>query len=111
MPDSYNQPRVPFPSPKGVSTFNEGTSWNREFQPTNGPSVTPPTTQEDSIDKMWSAYLKEANEHDKFVTDLWRKDTSGVLFFVSFSSLISEVIVLMASKGWSTLRNRCCLSH
>jgi hypothetical protein len=81
------------------------------IKPTNDPSVTPPTAQEDSIDKMWSTYLKEASEHDKLVTDLWRKDISGVLFFVSSNSLISEVIVLMTPKGWSTLCNRRCLSH
>lgn len=73
--------------------------------------TTPATAQEDSVDKIWSAYMKEASEHDKFVTEVWRKDTTSVLFFVSSSPPISAAIVLMASKGWFTLCNRCRLSH
>jgi hypothetical protein len=45
--------------------------------------TTPVTAREDPVDKMWSAYMKEASENDKLVTDAWRKDMNGVLFFVS----------------------------
>ena len=43
------------------------------------------TAQEDSINKMWSAYMKESEEYDKLVTDVWKKDTNGVLIFVSLN--------------------------
>jgi Family of unknown function (DUF6535) len=45
------------------------------------------TAQEDSINKMWSAYMKESGEYDKRVTDVWRKDTSDILIFVSPNKL------------------------
>ena len=32
---------------------------------------------------MWSSYMKEAEEYDKRVIDVWRKDTTDVLNFVS----------------------------
>ncbi len=43
------------------------------------------TAQEDSLNKMWSPYMKEAEEYDKLVTDVWKKDTNGVLIFVSLN--------------------------
>ena len=47
--------------------------------------MTPVAAQEDSRNKMWSGYMKEAGDDDKLMTDGWRGDTSGVLFFVSSS--------------------------
>ena len=55
--------------------------------------MTPATAQEDSINKMWSVYMKESEEYDKHVTDVWRKDTSDILIFVSSYTLIIAVIV------------------
>jgi hypothetical protein len=52
----------------------------------SNPLTTPVAAQEASINKMWSAYTKEAGEYDKLMTDVWRKDTSCVLFFVSSST-------------------------
>jgi Family of unknown function (DUF6535) len=37
---------------------------------------------------MWSTYMKEAMEYDKFMTDGWREDAKGFLVFVSPSLLI-----------------------
>jgi hypothetical protein len=45
--------------------------------------MTPATAQEDTINKMWSEYMKESGEYDKRVTDVWRKDASDILIFVS----------------------------
>ena len=36
---------------------------------------------------MWSTYMKESGEYDKSVTDVWRKDTSDILIFVSPNTL------------------------
>lgn len=41
------------------------------------------TAREDSVDKMWSAYMEEAEKHDERVSDAWRDDAEGVLVFVS----------------------------
>jgi len=49
--------------------------------------MTPATAQEDSINKMWSAYMKESGEYDKRVTDVWRKDASDILIFVRPNTL------------------------
>jgi hypothetical protein len=49
--------------------------------------ITPATAQEDSINKMWSAYMNESGEYDKRVTDVWRKDTSDIISFVSPNTL------------------------
>ena len=46
--------------------------------------MTPVTAQEDSTNKM---YMKESGEYDKRVTDVWRKDTSDILIFVSPNTL------------------------
>jgi len=38
---------------------------------------------------MWSTYMKEAIEYDKFMTDGWREeDAKGFLVFVSPSPLV-----------------------
>ena len=82
MPDSYGQFGKPPPHSQGDFTFNEGMSGNGRHQ---GLLTTPATAQEDSINKMWSAYAKESGEYDKRITDVWRKDTSDILIFVSES--------------------------
>ena len=84
MPDSYGQLGEPSPFSQGDSTLNEGTSGNGRYQRL---LTTPATVQEDSMNKMWSSYMKEAEEYDKRVTDVWRKDTSNVLNYVSLNTL------------------------
>ncbi|KAI0276870.1 hypothetical protein BGY98DRAFT_1097873 [Russula aff. rugulosa BPL654] len=79
MPDSYSQPGEPFPLSQGVSTFNEA--------------------QEDSTNKMWSAYMMESGEYDKRVTDVWRKDTSDILIFAVVFSATVAVVSLKAIKS------------
>jgi hypothetical protein len=44
--------------------------------------------QEDLTNTMWSTYMKEAIEYDKFMTDGWREDAKGLLVFVSPSPLV-----------------------
>ena len=45
--------------------------------------TTSDTVQEDSANTMWSTYMREAVEYDKFMTDGWREDAKGFLGFVS----------------------------
>jgi hypothetical protein len=42
----------------------------------------------DSVTKMWSAYLVEAEKHDQRISDGWRDDANGVLIFVRPGPLI-----------------------
>jgi hypothetical protein len=49
--------------------------------------MTPATAQGDSINKTWSTYAKESGEYDKRVTDVWRKDATDILIFVSPDTL------------------------
>ena len=37
---------------------------------------------------MWSTYMKEAIEYDKFMADGWREDAKGFLVFVSHIPLV-----------------------
>jgi len=46
------------------------------------------TVQEDSANTMWSTYMKEAIEYDKFMANGWREDAKGFLVFVSPSPLV-----------------------
>lgn len=39
--------------------------------------------QEVSGTKMWSAYMKEAEEYDRLMTDGWKDGAIGLLVFVS----------------------------
>jgi hypothetical protein len=55
------------------------------YSPGPGPSE---TVQEDRANTMWSTYMKEAIEYDKFMTDGWRDDAKGFLMFVSPSPLV-----------------------
>jgi len=50
-----------------------------------------PTAQEDSTNTMWSAYMKEAGEYDKIMTDAWKEDAKNFLVFVSRGPLIRDV--------------------
>ena len=50
-----------------------------------------PTAHEDSTNTMWSAYMKEAGEYDKTMTDAWKEDAKSFLVFVSCSPLVQDV--------------------
>jgi hypothetical protein len=77
-----SQRREPFPLSHGISGSVE--------KQTISHSLTTPsdTVQEDSANTMWSTYMKEAVEYDKFMTDSWREDAKGFLVFVSPSLLV-----------------------
>lgn len=44
--------------------------------------MTPVTVEEGSVSKMWSAYMKEAEEQDKLTTDTWKEHAVGIFIFV-----------------------------
>jgi hypothetical protein len=37
----------------------------------------------DPSDGLWSMYLTEVEKQDKEITDRWKRDTDGILVFVS----------------------------
>ena len=82
-----SQRRARSPLSHGIPTGIEGSvSINRpvpHFLTTPSDAV-----QEDSANTMWSTYMKEAIEYDKFMTDGWREDAKGFLVFVSPSPLV-----------------------
>lgn len=81
-----SQHRVLSPLSHGMPTGGEGSV---EKQTILHFLTTPSdTVQEDSANTMWSTYMKEAVEYDKFMTDGWREDAKGFLVFVSPSLLI-----------------------
>jgi len=45
--------------------------------------------QEDSVNKMWSEYMKEAGEYDKLMINGWKDGAIGLLVFVSTDPLIT----------------------
>ena len=53
--------------------------------------IRPLTAQEDSVNTMWSAYMREAGEYDKTMTDAWKEDAKSFLVFVSRGPLIQDV--------------------
>jgi hypothetical protein len=76
-----------FPLSHGVSPGSEGrTSRDRPYYT----FLTTPSDigSEDSAITMWSTYMKEAVEYDKFITDAWREDAKGFLVFVSPRPLV-----------------------
>lgn len=77
------------PLSHGISPGSEGsTSRNRPWRFLTTPSD---TVQEDSANKMWSTYMKEAVEYDKITTDAWREDAKGLLVFVSPNPAVQSV--------------------
>ncbi|KAN0130500.1 hypothetical protein V8E53_011586 [Lactarius tabidus] len=50
---------------------------------------------EDSVDKMWSGYMEEADRYDALVSDLWKDDANGVMVFL-FSDSGVEAVHLLA---------------
>jgi hypothetical protein len=77
-------------------------------------SLTTPsdTVQEDSANTMWSTYMKEVLEYDKFMADGWREDAKGFLVFVSPSVHWSSAdIVPITLKDRSILCDRFLLFH
>lgn len=46
------------------------------------------TVEEGSVSKMWSAYMKEAGEQDKLMTDTWKEHAMGIFMFVGIKLLI-----------------------
>jgi hypothetical protein len=47
----------------------------------------PDENHRDSSDGLWSIYLNEAEKQDAEVTESWKRDTDGILVFVSPASL------------------------
>ncbi|KAH9962312.1 hypothetical protein BGW80DRAFT_1255672 [Lactifluus volemus] len=57
------------------------------------PSVTA-HVHEDSVTKMWSAYMVEAEKHDQRISDGWRDDANGVLIFAGlFSATVGAFVI------------------
>jgi hypothetical protein len=50
--------------------------------------MVPATAEEDSQNKMWSGYMKEAGEYDKRMVEDWKEDAMGLLVFVRTIPLI-----------------------
>jgi Family of unknown function (DUF6535) len=71
--------------------------------------MTPPTVQEDSANKMWPTYMKEATEYDKHMTDGWKEGAMGPLVFVCIDSLICAVSAITILLDRSFLHTRCDL--
>ena len=70
------------------------------------------TAREDAPNTIWPAYIKEAGEYDKVLTDAWRENAKCFVVFVSPVHLSHAFInVVTMSKEWSILPNRRCLSH
>ncbi len=82
-----SQRRALSPLTHGISPGSEGISSRRE-QTILHFLTTSDTVQEDSANTMWSTYMKEAVEYDKFMTDGWRKDENGFLAFVGPGLLV-----------------------
>jgi hypothetical protein len=80
MSESYTQVSDPLKRAQGGSTRNEATSGPGNVYHLTIPSA---ATHEDSVNKMWSAYMGEAKEYDKRTSDAWKEDAKGVLAFVS----------------------------
>ncbi|KAI9456352.1 hypothetical protein BJY52DRAFT_1276353 [Lactarius psammicola] len=52
------------------------------------------TAREDSVDKMWSEYMEEADKYDTRVSDAWKDDANGVLVFTGlFSATVATFII------------------
>ncbi|KAI0252544.1 hypothetical protein BJV78DRAFT_342802 [Lactifluus subvellereus] len=52
------------------------------------------TAHEDSVNKMWSAYMEEAEKYDERMSDAWKGDADGVLVFTGlFSATVAAFIV------------------
>ena len=52
------------------------------------------TVHEDSVNEMWSEYLNTVNDYDRRLTENWREDANGVLWFVSPHQLVSVFIAM-----------------
>lgn len=61
---------------------------------------------------MWTAYMKEAGEYDKIMTDAWKEDAKSFLVFVSRGPLIQCIHSGdNVKKDQSFLLNRRRLPH
>ena len=85
MAESCVQHSGVFPLPHGVSAFSEGKSGNSDISHV---LITSVIAQEDSVNKMWSEYMKEAGEYDKLMINGWKDGAIGLLVFVSTDPLI-----------------------
>ncbi|KAN0133856.1 hypothetical protein V8E53_008351 [Lactarius tabidus] len=56
---------------------------------------------EDSSDGLWSMYLTEAAKEDKEVTELWKRDTDGILVFTGMFSAVVVTFIRLGIEGLS----------
>ncbi|KAH9054828.1 hypothetical protein EDB87DRAFT_1644897 [Lactarius vividus] len=57
--------------------------------------------REDSVNKMWSGYMEEADKHDTRVSDAWKDDANGVLVFTGLFSATVATFILESYKKLS----------
>lgn len=108
---SSSQRREHFSTFHGGSTTGGGMS-RKSTRVLPSLTIRSSAEQEDSVNTMWSAYMKEAGEYDKIMTDAWREDAKGFLAFVSRCPLIQYVHSGdNVKKGQPFLLNRCRLPH
>ena len=104
MSDSCTQHGKLFPLPQRLSesTHSEGMLRNQRLSHL---LMIFAIAQQDSLNNMWSAYMKEAGEYDKLMTDGWKEDAIGHLVFVSTNTCCA-VIMLIILSVWYILCNR-----
>jgi len=74
---------------QGGPTANEGTPGNREKKIR---CITLAIVHEESVNNMWTEYLKDVDEFDTGLTETWKEDAGGVLTFVSLNLLVPAFV-------------------